>query len=670
MIEAVTSLSILVISVSLIVGGYVYLEKNSQDQITQDTLDLDLRLAVNRLQQEMLLTSLSEMLYAPAGAQKFAAISFPSFQSGSIETEEAGAFWDTTIIYHVHGSGAEQRLLRTVFIPRDNTLSTAERQAQLDQVVADGHGHNAENGTHASTTCLFQHVFDWSIEPQGSSYDGYSDQLHLDQGASLGSIQMDAGEHTLTITSTGKDSRSTGYKVGLDTLRLSTSGLEREAEAQVADGTPKPVPEYNASGTWSGYHQLTFEPSSVGDSFEVSFYNDRWEDTNFDQIGGVKSNVTVNGIDANYSPADLALRLNGNSTNWQASVQTGDLTGMSWTGNAFAGAAVRVLLRGSDMAYGNSLLHDGLKCRLAFSSTADGPLHIRKAYIDELRKAYDPSPDTRGTPVQVTFGSLNACSIPAGATVFSDFIDFPIQVGSSYAVTFLVDTDAEQSHPLIWKEANHVTGAFMIPGSSTPDLACLTETTNWSSRADVVQMDAVIAVDMLHTTYPQAGTYVSAPVDTQMESPRLESIEWTEDCPDGTALKIKVRSGNAPDMSDAPAWQDVSAMPSPGYLTSIDYKRYVQYQATLYSHTGFNTPKLRDLSIQWPGQTRVVDVGGIFVNGPEYGQFEARIDDQSLSSPLRVTLQLREDIRGYNNTTKTMYAEGSFELTPRNSRSN
>ena len=209
----------------------------------------------------------------------------------------------------------------------------------------------------------------------------------------------------------------------------------------------------------------------------------------------------------------------------------------------------------------------------------------------------------------------------------------------------------------------------MLPGAASPGADCLTQT-NWSAKADVVSLDAVVAVCMLHTTYPETGVYVSAPVDTQMESPMIDSIQWTESCSFGTGLDIKVRTADAPDMSDAADWSSISPIPSPGTLTSVEYKRYVQYQATLYSYDGFSTPKLRDLSIQWPGATRMVDVGGIFVNGPEYGQFEASVDGQPLSSPLRVKLQLREELRGFNKTTKTVYAESAFELTPRNTNSN
>ena len=664
--EAVTSLTILSISIGMIVGGYMFLQRNENEQIAVDTLDSDLRMTVLRIQSEMQLSSLTEMVYYPATAQKYTAVSFPAYLSTAVEDAKKDDSWDSTVVYHVFGSGSEQKLMRTVFSPRDNSLTTVERQAQLEQVVEDGNGYAARNGANASTHCLFQHVFDWSIEPQGNSYDGYNSQLCLDQAASLGTFLLHPGEHTLTITSTGKDARSSGLRVGLDTLRLTTSGLAREAEALPVTGAVDPSVDYNASGTWSGYHQLSFEPMQTGDKINVSFYNDCWEETNFDLIGCAKSNVTVGGIDPSYSPADLALRLNGNTTNWQAEVQTGSEQGLSWFGNTFSGAFVRTLIRGEEMSYGNSLEHDGAKCRLAFTASDGKDLYIKAAYIDELKESLDSTPDTMGTPVQLAFNSGNtSCLIPAGESAWTDYADFEIHREKSYAVTFQVSDSENKCVPKLWTESNEITGSYLLPAFACPDEECLVAT-NWSQNSDVIELLAVVGTHWLYTSYPHKGVYESAPVDTQMKTPVFETISWTADCPANTYLEIKARSASSSDMSDASDWTSIGVEPTSGGIPSISSQRYIQYRAALYSTDGFSTPKLRDLLIQWPGEARMVDIGGTFVNGPEYGQFEATVDNQPLSSPLRITLQLREDIVGFKNEMKTVYAEATVEVTPRN----
>ena len=185
----------------------------------------------------------------------------------------------------------------------------------------------------------------------------------------------------------------------------------------------------------------------------------------------------------------------------------------------------------------------------------------------------------------------------------------------------------------------------------------------------MTNLSYIAAVDMLHTTYPAQGTFVSPPTDTLLKNANFDTIDWTEDLPRGTQIDIKVRSANNADMSDASDWASISAVPSPGSLTSVAYKRYVQYQATLYSSSkGIRAPKLRDIAIQWPGETRMVDIGGSFINGPDCGQFEATVDGQALVSPLRVSIELLETVHGFNNTRETLTSRAAFELYPRNNK--
>ncbi|MBN2703384.1 MAG: hypothetical protein JXR23_04150 [Pontiellaceae bacterium] len=659
LVEASAAISIFIIGIAMIIGGYMYLQKNSLEQLSQDKLDMNVGLAVQRLQMEMRLSSLYEMTFYPPSSRKYTAVSFPMLDRQDAES----GVWTSTVIYHAFGQGDDQRLLRTEFTPRDNSLTVEERLAQLATVVRDGNGDNAENGANAKTTTLFQHVFDWSIVPQGSAYDGYSSREQRDRTANVGFGIVGPGPHTLQFKVTGKDDQSTGYKIGLDTLKASTSGMEREAEAQSVSGSPVPSVDYNASGTWSGYHQLSFDATATGQTFSVSFYNDRWEDTNFDLSGSTKSNVNVGLPDTNYDPADLVLHLEGDTTNWTAIAQTGDDIGIdAGSGVAFKGAALRVMLRGASMSGGGLLGHDGARCRVAFTA-ATNALSIEEAYIDEVVESFDVVPNTVGNPMQLTFSSDAGCTIAAGTTAWSDYLNFPIEYDKTYAVTLWVADNETACQPKIWTDQGGITGTFVLSTNtlSSADLV----STNWSTRSEVIALPATVAVSMLHTMYPSVGTYISPAVDTQMDSPQYDAIEWTEDCPPGTSVAIKVRSGSDAQMSDAPAWALVSTVSSPGTLTSVSAKRYVQYQAALYSN-GNNSPKLRDIALQWDGRTKMVEVGGVFINGPDYGQFEVTIDGQPLTSPLRVSVVVQEEIRTMNNEVKTVYSTEGFELAPRN----
>ncbi len=665
LIEAMTALSITVVAITLAIGSYITLQKEQNRQIAQDKTDTDIRLVAGRMQKEMRLSSLSEMAFFPEAQPRHTGISFPLCTDSTITTNSQGGInWDTTVIYHVSTDG--KRLLRTAFHPRDNSLNITERQIQLSRVCSDENGARAANGEHASTTGLLDNVCDWKIVSQGNVYDGYNSERKLDREVNLGSCILTPGKHTLKLTVTGKKSQSSGYALGVDTLHVSSSQIEREAEAQPVSGSPTPLQEYNASGTWSGYHQLTLPATQIGDSMEIDFYNDRWEDTNFELNGCVKSNTTVGALDFSYNPPDLALRLDGNSTNWTAAAQTGDSTGRDGDGNFFAGSIIRTLIRGEDMPWGASLENDGLSCRIAFSASGSQNLSITEAYIDECVSSTNITPDTIGHPFRITFGNTNNITIPQGGTAWSDYLDYPVESEKSYAVTFRIDSAPANACPRIWNEIfPGATGTFMIPLSQAPDHDDLVRPV-WASRTGISDLPQVVGVTMLHTTYPASGTFISPVMDTHMEQPNYDSIDWSEDCPRGTRIHIKVRTGSSSNLSDAPSWNSVSTIPSPGSIM-VPYERYVQYHVTLFaSSDGLATPKLKDIAIQWPGNTAITDIGGSFVNSPEYGQFEALIDNQPLSSPLRISIGAQETVRGQNNTMKTQKTLCNFELTPRN----
>ncbi len=684
LIEAMVALIITVGAIGLGMSGFIFMQKNQIQQLAQNQVDSETRMTTMRLQREMRLSSLTDMVFYPSTAKKYTAISFPLIQNGTTTRDADGKIvWDSTVVYHAKGSGNEMELLRTEFSPRDNTLSAAGRQNQLERVVLDGDGSAAANGENATTSSLFKNVFNWEIVPQGGYYDAYSDTLELDKEGGLGSFILTPGEHTLSFAASGKDSRSSGHRIGIDTLRISNSGLEREAEGQQVAGSPTPYTEENASGLWSGNHQLTFEPQNIGDSFTMDFYNDRWEDTNFDSFGNEKSNTVVGVIDTSYTPSEFTLKLLGNSTNWSAKAQSGhgdltddtDIGGENCvTNDFFKGSIIRVLLRGQDMAANGTIRvdpldHDGAGCRIAFrasdiaSSGVD--LIIYKAYIDTCLYS-NITTHTEGNPVQITFeNGRNYKVIYNGARAWSDIIDFPISWEKSYAVTFWVYPYGTYPYPYIWQDATGTTCSYMIHNTNSPVASDLTATA-WSSSR-YTELPYIVGVEMLYTTYPEGGTYVSAPMDTLMDAPEFDSVDWSEDCPSGTQIGIKVRSANSSDMSDAPDWDSISAVPSPGSLNNIAYKRHVQYQATLESSgKGLATPKLRNFAIQWPGETRAVDIGGVFVNGPNHGQFETTIDGQPLSSPLRFSIELLKTVRGFNNEMETMTSKSTFELYPRN----
>jgi hypothetical protein len=180
----------------------------------------------------------------------------------------------------------------------------------------------------------------------------------------------------------------------------------------------------------------------------------------------------------------------------------------------------------------------------------------------------------------------------------------------------------------------------------------------------------IFALKSIYASYPTNGTYVSQVFDTHLPNPQYGDISWNSDVPSGTALSLKVRAGDEPNLSDAPAWNTVSDYTSSPSLisASASSKRYVQFQAYLQSNTaGDATPKLKDVTIEWNGKRQLVDVGGIFTKGPDYGMFEISVDGNPLRSALIVDLEIYKDVMVMNKENRTITSSLKVELTPRNS---
>ena len=170
----------------------------------------------------------------------------------------------------------------------------------------------------------------------------------------------------------------------------------------------------------------------------------------------------------------------------------------------------------------------------------------------------------------------------------------------------------------------------------------------------------------MYTTYPTNGYYVSPVMDTQLDAPAYQNISWDAYEPWGSSLKLKVRSGNSNDLSDAQAWTNITAMTSPGSINPGN-SQYCQFYAEFEpSSSGLAAPKLKDVTVRWTGEERFVDVGGTFTKGPNYGTFDLTVDGQQIKTGVSIDLEIFKDTRGYRGTRRITSALTS-EVTPRNS---
>jgi len=358
LVEVSIATSIMVIALGVALSGMAYFLRSVSQSDVQNELDINVQTAMERVKQDMRLTSLDKMFFYPSGSAAYTAVSFPKARDddgdGQVDLDENGnIIWDETHVYHVW-VGEPEQLRLTIFNPRDNALTDSERQEQIDSVVINGNGASTHNAANGQTTTIFENLFDWSISPRGAVFDGYSATPERNINVSLGSAVLSNGLHTFAFTVAGKNTASSGYKIGVDTLFVSPCYGEREAEAQLpvaAQSGASASAQYMPAGSWSGNYHLYFPATAVGQSFSLSLENDRWEESNFRGLGSLYENTTVN-FDQSLSPYDFVATLDGVGWNWYANQQTGDTSGIS-EGDLLRGCAVRVLLRGREMLSGN-----------------------------------------------------------------------------------------------------------------------------------------------------------------------------------------------------------------------------------------------------------------------------------------------------------------------------
>ncbi|MEE9367525.1 MAG: hypothetical protein V3V05_01545 [Pontiella sp.] len=656
LIEVTAAATLLVLALGLALSGYMYTLKNMNQSDIQNDLDIDVQLAMEKLKVDLRLSSLDKMFYYPEGSGPYTAISFPiaydSDNDGIMEKDSDGKIlWDETVVYHIRPTTPNQ-LVKTVFNPRDNTLTDVQRQDQLESVVKYGVGDNTYNAENVTSDVIFENLLDWELNPLAGRFDAYSADLTRDS-ASLGYTLLDSGSHKVTFTTVGKNTASKGYKIGIDQLFVSSSQSPREAEAQLpvsSESGATAVSAYMRVGSWKGSYQLLFPATSVGSSFTLSIANDRWEETNFNGTGYLADDTRIE-FDKTMNPKDHVVQLRGNDITWEAALQT-ESTGTAVSNSTLKGSTVIVHINGAELLEnGNWIEYNGRKCQLTFQASAIGKLRVESVYIAKST-SLEETEFSFVNAKHVTFpnGSSTSDTMDPGATEKTKWIDFEINSTNNYLVKFNIRSEGgaagETHYPMAWENKRTTISDCTVDGIST---------------------NYIIGLKSITASYPEEGSYTSQVIDTHLDAPHYGDINFNAEFPSGTSLAFKIRSGDNDDLSDATDWDSISAF-SYSSAISIAYKRYVQFQAIMTSDsTGRKTPKLKDVSIDWTGAKQLVDVGGIFTKGPNYGIFEISIDDEPLSSALVVDLEIYKDTLTMDTETIRVTSSLKVEITPRNS---
>ena len=633
--EALLAIVIGLIAIGSVLGIWYLTYRTWAVEHVRNRMRVNLEIGLENIKNDVRLSTTSHMSYYPSGVGPYTAISIPGADRdvNGFFTLDANRLiiWDRTIVYHVYTSGGVTELRKTVFDPRDNTLTSVQRLAQLTSVVTNGDGSSAANGGNSTTSTLFEHVVALSILPKAGEFDGYNPTRIQSNFMEFGSIRLVSGYHTIKFQVTGQNSSSTGYGIGVDAFSISPSGGLREAEIF--------IPPFASSGEtaskvfvegWSGNNFMNYTSNGVGDYVTLRFYYDMWHESNFEN--STRDNTYLDGNDIYATMAEFAQPEDVDAADdpkwsdsmdnivWEAGVEGSSANGDAEKADYIPtgaidvkGITVRNLLSSANVSDDLDVIRVKFEAHSANPVTNPTaiPIKILAAYIDERdsvtanQNAVDPP--TTASRIQLFFttdpttnqySSTLATSIvtpgitiPAGGGAYSNLAIFDIDETKDYFITFYIDISAP-SYASFWQ------GTLSTDVNSYLRRGNYPATASWpigssEGHKQVLGAELPTALDGQWTSTPHVyvtaslegwvdtGTVTSRIYDTQVANPGYNLIDWDEYKPSSTTVQFKVRSSDDEDMAGATGWDALAWMSSKPSGLTIGAGRYVQFRGEL-----------------------------------------------------------------------------------------
>ncbi|MCH8513929.1 MAG: hypothetical protein LAT83_20060 [Kiritimatiellae bacterium] len=594
------------------------------------------------------LSSSTEMFFHPEDGPHYA-VSYPvpaMMDAGNLPVDEDGrVIRGETVV--VHGWPAENptELRLTRFSPRDNSLTHAERQEQLDHVVQHGNGAGTYNGSNSDTRTMARMSPRFEFTSGGGTYNFYAESPQLQTGEVLGGARIQPGKNTLHFRTTGKSSSSAGHGMQFDRFRLSPTGLAIEAEAlfpPTSQYGATAVIEENPTGHWSDRRSLAFPAATVGAELTLEFFNDTWFETLFVGKGSELENCYTY-MNSDPGKVGIWLKPSGRDTIWNATFQA-EAEAQEMEEDWYQQTAVRVVVRGERAPGGGLILTDGDGCTVRFRASDQPGLnfHILHAFISEAADHENPGPDVSNpTTHRLQFGTpgapRNDVLIQSGQSVETLPADFPVDAEKSYVISYYV---AQSGNPYVWGDETGNTQAYLLRLTSPPP-ETLTSLPVWSQFPELEPSPWLPGVEEINSTHVNEAVFTSRIVDTTLDAPVFQRLDWEAYQPDDTAVTFRIRTSDTPDMEVAPDhWENVSTLTSPGTI-SVNPGRYVQIQATLKrDKTQDSVPELRNFSLRWLGEPAYIEFGGDFIRHPSGGVAEILVNEVPPVASFRAELRL------------------------------
>lgn len=694
----------------VVIGGATMAMVNAirgwRAEAVRSDLHMDLEIALTRIQQDLRLSSVGEdlMAFYPMDGREYTAISFPlatrDATTGLLPRDEGNKIiWDTTVVYHVR-PGSPSELIRTTFHPRNPKATPEELRDQLEETVRSANTSQIRNRAamtysavvdnlpsviteNVESRVIFSNLVEMRFRPPLMRFDGYAPTYQRARRINWGSLILSNGVHDLTFTVEGRNTNSTGFRVGIDRFALSRSRSLREAEIYLPSNNHPVTPFYEYSinrgsviaqdmsghgATWGGNSQLTFRPppgNAAGSKITFRVENDLWCDATFDHPPGVVNSNCSRKIDRTFEAiapgiADFVVSMDEIKV-WDA------VSGFTNEHPLVAGnlsVTNRIMV---NVIYGgqgehSTITRDGSWVRFEFSAGTDRGLILRSPKLS--RRLHDDQP-VPGTETALTFnnGANTAVFIERDQARMTDWVRYEIDPNESYLLrwerlqgSWIGDLyDAHYNRARVW--SNHETDEEGNP-----------YVMSYRDEIPDHRLIGLSAMEVLTTN----AVYRSGVFDTRVETPVYRTLAWTQyDPPDVEGdIHLRVRSADNRFMQDQwgyeVPWSGFFSVNTGSDLTSdfnVGHGRYVQYEAW-FSADGedHNPPVLRDVTMTWDVPAGIVDLIIDFARGPDYGIVTVDVNDGRLFiKGIEIDMEIfREGPHGEERVS------GSVEVRPLN----
>ena len=656
LIEAMISLSLGGVFLASVISAWFFSTKTWKEENVRSTLRIGIEQAMERIKEDVRLTDYNGVLYYPSAASAYSAISLPHATpnaNGTLTFSSNQISWDKTIIYHVYDNGGTVELRRTLI---NGFADAATRQTDLDTVAVSGTLAGAQTRTIFKVTSATL-----EIVAQNPTFDGYNASVARSANISFGSATLSPGTHQVRFEITGKNASSSDYQMGIDSIAFSPSGGSREAEALTLAATSGQTSTNEDmtlyAGLWEGNYQKQYQSVAVGNYMTFNVDYDQWLESNF-------SNMTHSSTEVVHTNPALSLssrETQGAVPDWQASTQT--LSGSEGVLTLLTRQSVRTVVNGSYLSRAANMI------RIKFTASSNAALQINSAYFGERSGSealgtgtadfsaaptglyFDNLPVAEGSsdPIGVSgSGTSTSITIPAGSHAWTNWFEYSL---TTPAPDFLISMNVSSgSEGDTWTQTETPVPVHSYRVDDTAGIYTGLSA-SWSGLAGYATSDATFAAVEIGG-WSNTGTATSQIYDTKMTAPAFSQLVWDSSLPVGTTAAFKVRTSGAADMTGASDWSVVTPITfSPSLFTGLTSQRYLQFQVALTGAPPYTTyPYVDNVSIEWPGQTSLVDLSGYYTKKSNYGIFKVLVDGVPTVKGLEIKLSASQNYRGVTYT--------------------